>query len=67
MATKALSLKAKLIKTLRLRGFVRKFLNVEKNSKILKFLTWTSPDASGGTFRIYRKKKQEIHDEDTSG
>jgi len=38
MATKALSLKEKLKKTLRLRDFARKFLNIEKNSKILKFL-----------------------------
>ena len=38
MAAKALSLKEKLIKTLRRRGFARKFLNVEKNSKILNFL-----------------------------
>jgi hypothetical protein len=38
MAAKALNLKEKLIKTLRLRGFARKFLNIEKNSKILKFL-----------------------------
>ena len=31
----------------------------------LDFLPMIHPDASGGTFRIYRKKKQEIHDEDT--
>jgi hypothetical protein len=33
----------------------------------LDFLPMIHPDASGGTFRIYRKKKQEIYDKDTKG
>ena len=32
----------------------------------IHFLPLVHPDASGGTFRIYRKKKQEIHDKDTN-
>jgi hypothetical protein len=46
MASKTLSLKETLIKTLRLRGFARNIKH-RKNSTILKSLTWTSPDVSG--------------------
>jgi hypothetical protein len=44
MAAKTLSLKEKLIKTLRLRGFAREILNIEKNSKIFKFLQLNKKD-----------------------